>query len=35
MLIAAQALVLGHVIVTDNKGEFGRSAGLACQNWLR
>jgi tRNA(fMet)-specific endonuclease VapC len=35
MLIAAQALALGHVMVTDNEREFARIAGLACQNWLR
>jgi tRNA(fMet)-specific endonuclease VapC len=35
MLIAAQALALGHVIVTDNKREFGRIGHLACENWLR
>lgn len=35
LLIAAQAMALGCTIVTDNEGEFGRIAGLACENWLR
>lgn len=35
MLIAAQALALGHVVVTDNEREFGRIDHLACENWLR
>jgi len=35
LLIAAQALVLGHRLVTDNGREFARIAGLACENWLR
>jgi tRNA(fMet)-specific endonuclease VapC len=35
LLIAAQALALGHTIVTDNEAEFGRIAGLRCENWLR
>ncbi len=28
LLIAAQALALGHVLVTDNEGEFARVDGL-------
>jgi tRNA(fMet)-specific endonuclease VapC len=35
LLIAAQALALGHIVVTDNEREFGRVAGLTCENWLR
>jgi tRNA(fMet)-specific endonuclease VapC len=35
LLIAAQAVPLGHTIVTDNDGEFGRIGDLACENWLR
>lgn len=35
MLIAAQALTLGAVLVTDNGREFARIEGLACENWLR
>jgi tRNA(fMet)-specific endonuclease VapC len=35
LLIAAQAVALGHVLVTDNEGEFGRIDALTCQNWLR
>jgi tRNA(fMet)-specific endonuclease VapC len=35
LLIAAQAVTLGHTIVTDNDGEFGRIGDLACENWLR
>src|SRR5271154_7153192 len=35
LLIAAQALSLGHTIVTDNEREFGRIDGLSCENWLR
>ena len=35
LLIAAQALALGHTMVTDNEREFGRIEGLACENWLR
>ncbi len=34
-LIAAQALALGYVIVTDNEREFSRVEGLRLQNWLR
>lgn len=35
MLIAAQAIALGHTIVTDNEREFARIDGLPCENWLR
>jgi tRNA(fMet)-specific endonuclease VapC len=35
LLIAAQAMTLGCVVVTDNEGEFGRIDGLALENWLR
>lgn len=35
LLIAAQAVALGHTIVTDNEGEFARIDGLLCENWLR
>jgi tRNA(fMet)-specific endonuclease VapC len=34
LLIAAQAMVLGLVLVTDNGEEFGRIAGLNVENWL-
>jgi tRNA(fMet)-specific endonuclease VapC len=35
LLIAAQALALDLVVVTDNEREFGRVAGLKVENWLR
>ena len=35
LLIAAQALALGHTIVTDNEREFARIAELPRENWLR
>ena len=35
LLVAAQALALGHVLVTDNEREFGRIEDLRCENWLR
>ncbi len=35
MLIAAQAIAHGCVIVTDNEGEFARVGELTCENWLR
>jgi tRNA(fMet)-specific endonuclease VapC len=35
LLIAAQALALGHKIVTDNEREFARVRGLRLENWLR
>jgi tRNA(fMet)-specific endonuclease VapC len=35
LLIAAQALALGCVVVTDNEQEFSRVDGLQLENWLR
>jgi len=35
LLIAAQALSLECVVVTDNQREFERVEGLMVQNWLR
>jgi tRNA(fMet)-specific endonuclease VapC len=35
LLIAAQAIALGHVLVTDNEREFSRVEGLRYENWLR
>ena len=35
LLIAAQAIALGHTVVTDNEGEFARIDEIACENWLR
>lgn len=35
MLIAAHALALGSVLVTDNVREFSRIDGLQAENWLR
>ena len=35
LLIAAQALALGHTMVTDNVQEFSRSKELRRENWLR
>jgi tRNA(fMet)-specific endonuclease VapC len=35
LLIAAQALALDLVVVTDNEREFGRVDGLRVENWLR
>lgn len=35
LLIAAQCVALGHVIVTDNEREFARVDGLLHENWLR
>ena len=35
LLIASQALALGHAVVTDNEREFGRVANLTVVNWLR
>jgi len=34
LLIAAQAIALGHVLVTDNEREFARVDGLRYENWL-
>ena len=35
MMIAAQALALEHVLVTDNEKEFRRVSGLTVENWRR
>lgn len=35
LLIAAQAISLGHILVTDNEREFAWVDGLQCENWLR
>jgi tRNA(fMet)-specific endonuclease VapC len=35
LLIAAQAVALGLIMVTDNQAEFARVAGLKSENWLR
>ena len=35
MLIAAHALALGAILVTDNVREFRRIKGLRVENWLR
>lgn len=35
LLIAAQAMALGLVVVTDNEREFSRIEGLDVENWLR
>ena len=35
LLIAAQAIVLGDTIATDNERKFGRIDGLRVENWLR
>lgn len=34
LFIAAQALTLGHVLVTDNERGYRRVEGLECENWL-
>jgi tRNA(fMet)-specific endonuclease VapC len=35
LLIAAQALVLGYTLVTDNEKEFAQVKDLPRKNWLR
>jgi tRNA(fMet)-specific endonuclease VapC len=35
MLIAAHALSLGAILITDNVREFERVIGLDIENWLR
>ncbi len=35
MLIAAHALALDAILVTDNEREFGRVPGLKIENWVR
>jgi tRNA(fMet)-specific endonuclease VapC len=35
LLIAAQALALDMVLVTDNEREFARVVGLKIENWLK
>lgn len=35
LLIAAQAVAHGLVLVTDNLREFRRVPGLQCENWMR
>lgn len=35
LLIAAQALALGHTIITDNESEFAHVEDLRRENWLR
>lgn len=35
LLIAAQAVALGYVVVTDNTQEFSRIDDLSIENWLR
>ena len=34
LMIAAQAIAIDAVVVTDNVGEFSRVSGLAVENWL-
>ncbi len=34
LLIAGHARAMGLVVVTGNLGEFGRVAGLRCEDWL-
>jgi tRNA(fMet)-specific endonuclease VapC len=35
LLIGAQALALGHTLVTDDEREFSRITDLRIENWLR
>lgn len=35
LLIASQAIALGHTLVTDNEREFSRIDNLRRENWLR
>jgi len=35
LLIASQAMALGHTLVTDNEREFARLDDLPQENWLR
>ncbi len=35
LLIAAHALALGYIVVTDNEKEFARARDLLVKNWLR
>ena len=35
LLIAAQAIALGYLLVTHNQKEFVRIEDLTCENWLR
>ncbi|MGI9487845.1 MAG: type II toxin-antitoxin system VapC family toxin [Geminicoccaceae bacterium] len=35
LLIAAQALALDCILVSDNEREFARVEGLECENWRR
>jgi tRNA(fMet)-specific endonuclease VapC len=35
LLIAAQALALDMIVVTDNERAFARVDGLRLENWLR
>lgn len=35
MFIAAHALALDRILVTDNERDFARIGGLAIENWLR
>lgn len=34
-MIAAHALSIGAILVTDNTRHFSRISGLSCENWLR
>jgi len=35
LLIAAQALALGRIVITDNEAEFSRVVGVELENWFR